>query len=95
LLVVAERAPAAKATRALSVCSLDGEGLGKVVGRGDSQNLQQSKKRGVPGLHGKHAAEELLSPDLRCFYTHHAEDHISLKEYLRTNALIDMKLFTL
>jgi hypothetical protein len=51
LLVAAESAPAAKATRALSVCSLDGEGLGKVVGWEDSQNLQsQWKKEEFPGV---------------------------------------------
>jgi hypothetical protein len=34
---------------------------------GNKTRFAQKKKRGVPRLHGKHAAWELLSPDLRCF----------------------------
>jgi hypothetical protein len=32
-----------------------------------SRQAAKNKKRGVPWHHGKHAARELLSPDLRCF----------------------------
>ena len=34
----------------------------------------------------KHAAWELLSPDLRCFCTHHVRELIILQEYLRALA---------
>jgi hypothetical protein len=35
---------------------------------GEGMKRKKVKKRGVPRLHVKHAAGELLSPDLRCFY---------------------------
>src|ERR1039458_5191775 len=45
---------------------MDGRGGGLNGGKQNSIRAKQ-KKRGVPRLHGKHAAWELLSPDLRCF----------------------------
>jgi hypothetical protein len=50
--------------------------VGNRNGRGRAENaaaeafrvkVRKEEKRGVPRLHGKHAAWELLSPDLRCF----------------------------
>jgi hypothetical protein len=42
-------------------------------GSRSSGNALWMKKRGVPRHHVKHAAWELLSPDLRCFWKHHVE----------------------
>jgi hypothetical protein len=40
---------------------------GRAEGAPGRAGVGARKKRGVPRRHGKHAAWELLSPDLRCF----------------------------
>src|ERR1017187_1838188 len=45
---------------------MDGRG-GGLNGGEAGLDSRKTEKRGVPRLHGKHAAWELLSPDLRCF----------------------------
>jgi hypothetical protein len=73
------RAPAADEIRIHTgfqtwLAGLDVSMLGVLqeVGRTEYADLffaadRKKEKRGVPRLHGKHAAWELLSPDLRCF----------------------------
>ena len=48
---------------------------------------EKKKKRGVPRPHAKHAAWELLSPDLRCFCTHLVEIASGAQRYGRIMAL--------
>ena len=45
---------------------------------------QEQEKRGVPRQHGKHAAWELLSPDLRCFWNQSVENLDIAQEYGRS-----------
>jgi hypothetical protein len=46
---------------------VEGEGCVGVLEAFFPARIRKIKKIGVPRLHGKHAAWELLSPDLRCF----------------------------